>query len=106
MTAPNTLEYRNIKQLYIKKNPARKFVFIHLPPTPCVFFSNPARLGFEDAIEVVTGSSYCQLNEMPDEEAAEVLKMTVALTKHIKVPRGSYEKNRGAQCLGLAELYQ
>ena len=37
-----------------------------------------------DALEVVTGSSYCQLNDMPDEEAAEVLKMTVALTKHIK----------------------
>ena len=47
-------------------------------PTPCCS---------QDALEVVTGSSYCQLNDMPDEEAAEVLKMTVALTKHIKVQR-------------------
>ena len=55
-------------------------------PTPCCSgcFSNRFT---QDALEVVTGSSYCQLHEMPDEEAAEVLKMTVALTKHIKVQR-------------------
>jgi len=62
-------------------------------PKPLVG-SNSLLFLTQDALEVVTGSSYCQLNEMPDEEAAEVLKMTVALTKHIKVQRyhGSYPK--------------
>ena len=38
-----------------------------------------------DAIEVVFGSTWVSLNDMPEEEAAEVLKMTVTHTKFVKV---------------------
>ena len=39
-------------------------------------------------MEVVFGSTFVQLNEMPDEEATAVLKMTVDFAKFVKEPSG------------------
>jgi hypothetical protein len=50
--------------------------------------SSPYGLVFEDAMEVVFGSTFVQLNEMPDEEATAVLKMTVDFAKFVKEPSG------------------
>ena len=41
-------------------------------------------------MEVVFGSTWVQLNEMPDEEATAVLKMTVDLAKFVKAPLGHW----------------
>ncbi|CAL1171263.1 unnamed protein product [Cladocopium goreaui] len=44
-----------------------------------------------DAMEVVFGSTFVQLNEMPDEEATAVLKMTVDFAKFVKAQLSKYK---------------
>ena len=58
--------------------------FLHLSAA----FSPGGLLLVEDAMEVVFGSTWVQLNEMPDEEATAVLKMTVSFAKFVQVPGG------------------
>ena len=38
----------------------------------------------EDGIGMKAGSAFMQLTELPDDEAAEVMKMAVQLAKHVK----------------------
>lgn len=45
----------------------------------------------KDALDQVTGSSFIQLNELPDAEVAEIFKMTVAHAKLVKADLPKYK---------------
>lgn len=49
-----------------------------------LFSSDTDAVMVQDALDQVTGSSFIQLNELPDAEVAEIFKMTVAHAKLVK----------------------